>query len=1449
MTLATALIRKFCSTFDGRIKQSIKVRKGCSVGLLTCVLSAAINTATPSQSFAATACESLNSTWGAGATYSNEDDLYLTGLNFNAGDKISYQVSTNGNTNDYTNNKFSGGGFAIYADNETTILYEEYAGAGSELSLSTSLTIPNPPRNSYTLYPWSGNSNGTTTIQATCVAAAPAPTLDTVSPNVGSTTGGTTVVLTGSDFTGATQVHFGSNPASSFTVNSSTQITAVTPPGTVVAVNVSVTNTTGIGSISGGFTYRSNPTITSVAVPANGTYTIGNELYFTANFDAVVTVSGTPSLGLMVGSSSKSATYVSGSGSTALTFRYTVEVADNDADGISVNALVLNGGTIRDNLDLDAALNLQSIGSTASVLIDGVRPTVNSITLNGTPAADAVSLDYGVEFSESVSGVSVGDFSLTTTGTASGVISGISGSGATYTVGISSITGTGTIRLDLQSSGTSILDASGNAIATGFLGANHTVAQSTVPGAPVIGDATAGDTQASVTFSSPLSDGGAPITGYTVTSSPGGITGTATTSPITVAGLSNGTTYTFSVTAANSKGTSAPSAASNSVTPASNQIIAFVNPGAQNFGTSPILTATSDSGLTPTFTSSSTSVCTISSAGLLTFVAAGTCTVSADQVGNAAFLPASRVTQSFTVNAVVPGVPTIGTATGGDEQATVAFTIPSSNGGSAITGYTVVSNPGGLQASGSSSPIIVTGLTNGTAYTFTVSAANTLGAGTSSGASNSVTPTAALAVPVAGVASGTVPANSLNNSITLNLSGGAATSVDVVSGASHGTAATSGTSITYSPEAGYSGSDTFTYTATNIAGTSPPATVTVTVLPPVLNISPTTGSLPDATVASNYSQSLSATAGTSPYEYVVTAGALPAGVNLGLTSGLISGRPTTAGNASFTVTVTDANGAMGSSTYSMALKPATVTFVFTPSAGELPEAMAGENYSQSLTANGGSGALIYSLTSGSLPVGMVLNVSTGELTGPLDDATDGSYSFTIQVRDGSGATGSAAYTLNVKPRNVTVTDKVVNVPAGSTPTDVYLNRGATGGPFTSADLTFVEPPNAGTATLIQGSLAQVGPVAPVGWYLQFTPNPAYSGQVRVGFRLTSALGVSNSGTVTYILGYDPAAVAQDVDRMVHGFVQSRQNMISSSIKVPGLLERRQMEKATSPVNGQMVPSEHGMTLGFSTSLAQLEASRNSADGAASGYSSLFNIWIDGAFLAHNDNDTDSSKWGTFAMVNLGVDYLLSDKALVGVSLHYDRMTDPTDDDAELKGNGWLAGPYASFEVTEGIFWNASLLYGGSTNDIDTQFWDGTFDTKRLMMDTSLEGQFSLDAETVLTPKLRAVYFSESVEDYRISNDAGDIIELEGFDEKQFRVSLGAEISRSFSLSSGATLTPKLGATGGYSGLDGAGAFGSLKAGVSLETTELWMLDASLLFNADGDGETSVGAKVGANKRF
>ena len=129
------------------------------------------------------------------------------------------------------------------------------------------------------------------------------------------------------------------------------------------------------------------------------------------------------------------------------------------------------------------------------------------------------------------------------------VVSGLNGgTGYTFTVTATNAAGTS--------------DASGSS--------NQATTDTRISDAPIIGTATAGFEQATITFTAPAHDGGAAITSYVATSSPGGIRGTVSgpgSGEITVTGLTNGVDYTFTVTAVNENGTSAPSSASNSVTP------------------------------------------------------------------------------------------------------------------------------------------------------------------------------------------------------------------------------------------------------------------------------------------------------------------------------------------------------------------------------------------------------------------------------------------------------------------------------------------------------------------------------------------------------------------------------------------------------------------------------------------------------------------------------------------------------------------------------------------------------------------------------------------------------------------------------------------------------------------------------------------------------------------
>ena len=125
----------------------------------------------------------------------------------------------------------------------------------------------------------------------------------------------------------------------------------------------------------------------------------------------------------------------------------------------------------------------------------------------------------------------------------------------------------------------------------------------------------------------------------------------------------------------------------------------------------------------------------------------------------------------------VPGAPTIGTATAtGTTTASVAFTAPTNTGGLSITGYQVLSSPGSITATGACSPITVSGLSPSTSYTFQVRAQNSIGYGSYSGSSNSITTSAAIgqqAYTTAGTFSWVAPAGVTSVSVVAVGGGGA----------------------------------------------------------------------------------------------------------------------------------------------------------------------------------------------------------------------------------------------------------------------------------------------------------------------------------------------------------------------------------------------------------------------------------------------------------------------------------------------------------------------------------------------------------------------------------------------------------------------------------------------------------------------------------------------------
>jgi hypothetical protein len=321
----------------------------------------------------------------------------------------------------------------------------------------------------------------------------------------------------------------------------------------------------------------------------------------------------------------------------------------------------------------------------------------------------------------------------------------------------------------------------------------------------------------------------------------------------------------------------------------------------------------------------------------------------------------------------------------------------------------------------------------------------------------------------------------------------------VIAGALPGGLALNPTTRVISGTPTAAGTFNFSVTATDSSTGTGPYTATQSYAITVVAIVLDPATLPGATAATPYSQTITASNGTAPYGFTVTAGALPAGLALS-TGGTLSGTPTAAGTFNFTITATDAASNSGSRAYTLAVGAPTVSIA----PASLPGGSAGTAYSQALTASGGNAPYAFTVSAGALPAGLTLS-GAGLLSGTPTVA--GTFNVTVTATDsttGTAGTASRAYTLVLTPPNIVVNQQTLPTTFIGQPYSVTLTSSGGTAPYTYVVTAGTLPPG---LTLTSAGVLSGTPTAFGTFTFTVTSTDALG---FTGTRVYTLIGVSGS---------------------------------------------------------------------------------------------------------------------------------------------------------------------------------------------------------------------------------------------------------------------------------------------------------------------------------------------------
>lgn len=284
-----------------------------------------------------------------------------------------------------------------------------------------------------------------------------------------------------------------------------------------------------------------------------------------------------------------------------------------------------------------------------------------------------------------------------------------------------------------------------------------------------------------------------------------------------------------------------------------------------------------------------------------------------------------------------------------------------------------------------------------------------------------------------------------------------------------------------------------------------------------------TNSLSSGTTGVPYAQNLIASGGyPGSYCWTIYAGSLPPGLTL-TSTGAISGTPTAYGSYTFTAQV----GSACQNPASTVRQQYTVV-VYAPlviNTLSLSSGVVGSTYSQILSATGGNGTFVWSLPTGGLPPGLILNSSTGEISGTPQSA--GTYTFTVQVSDSqspTAATSSRSFTVTVSCPPLLIDTSTLS--SGTSGTSYSQTLSATGGmtPYTWSISSGILPAGLSldaTNGIISGITNDVGSFN-ITIQVADTQNPPATASRSYSFNITNAI-MQNSAELSTVVGCEASA--------------------------------------------------------------------------------------------------------------------------------------------------------------------------------------------------------------------------------------------------------------------------------------------------------------------------------------